>query len=694
MGIEWIALAVSSIATTQLAATALYLGTYAAIYTGLAFGSALLQGLMNKTDVPKPTDGSYNLKQNVPSLAFVLGKTKKGGDYAFLEEEEGNAHHITVWAGHRIKGFNQHYLHDDAVTLDTDGWVQAVGDKYRSNTIKLETRAGLSASTAYASIVSKFPSLWTNSHRGDGLASVMMWARTVDADDYTGVYPNGMPEHSAVGEGAFLYDPRKDSTQGGSGSHRYTNQATWEYSSNLALMRLWHLCHPVGGKLSYEDIYMPEWINAANVCDQNVTTRTGGSEKRYHGGFWFRAENSPTDVGAIMDDAGELVVYERADGLVGVHAGEFVAPDVRLTKTDIISLNINKNKSDANRVFAVRGQYVNPSNSYNTEDAAIYGDPYAEAAELTERTKTYQNECIQSHNHCQRKQKLTFIRTNARKVSLVATYEAGKNCAFRRFIKVHYPPKAVEAIIEIIDTPTIDLQAMTVSISGIVVNSTLYDFDAATEEGTPGNVVEINDSTGVPEPVGVSISVVNEVVSGGSTAARLKATWTHYSDVLTYQLQWVRTDASSSAESVYSDAGDDDVSSGYLVDGEEYKARLRAWGGGSKSDWIEYVTLTATADPASPDSVNNASVSIDDDDATFTWTAPNSSNYFACRIYVGEADTFENSTLMATEYGGPGLSDQRTILNLDAGTYYGWLVAINASGVPAPAVAVGEFTVS
>ncbi|AYD00033.1 hypothetical protein [Neorhizobium sp. NCHU2750] len=693
MGLEWIALAVSSIATTQLAATALYLGTYALAYTGLAYGSMLLNGLVNKTEVPKPDDGSYNLKQNVPSLAYVLGKTKKGGDYVFLEEKDGWAYHIIVWAGHRINGFTQHYLHDEPVTLGLDGWI-ASPDHFEDQ-VQIQTRLGTNVGVPYSDIVTKFPDLWTNNHRGDGLASIMMVVTGVPAEDYSDVFPNGMPEHSAVGEGRALYDPRKDSTQGGSGSHRYDNEATWQYSSNLALMRLWHLCNPVGGKLSFEDMYMPEWINAANVCDQQVTNRSGGSENRYHGGFWFRAENSPTDVGAIMDDAGEMVVYERADGLVGVHAGEFFEPDIRLVKSDIISININKNKADANTVLAVRGQYVNPDNAYNTEDAAIYGDPYAEADDLTERTKTYQSECVQSHNHCQRKQKLTFIRTNARKISLVATYEAAKNAPYRRFIKVHYPPKAIEATIEIIETPQIDLQAMTISLSGIIVDASLYDFDAATEEGTPGNIVEINDSSGVPEPVGVSISVINEVVSGGSTAARIKATWTHYSDALTYQLQWVRTDGSSAAESVYSTAGDDEVSSGYLVDGAEYKARLRAWGSTTSSDWTDYVPLTATADPVPPDSVTNASVSVDDDDATFIWTAPNSSNYYACRIYIGLSDTFANATLMATEYGGPGLADQRTILNIEDGhDYYGWLVAINASGVAAPAVSVGMFTIA
>ncbi|WP_457814200.1 hypothetical protein [Sinorhizobium meliloti] len=31
--------------------------------------------------------------------------------------------------------------------------------------------------------------------------------------------------------------------------------------------------------MAYENMYLPDWINAANVCDQNVTNRSGGTEE-------------------------------------------------------------------------------------------------------------------------------------------------------------------------------------------------------------------------------------------------------------------------------------------------------------------------------------------------------------------------------------------------------------------------------
>lgn len=691
--IETFALIVSSIATTTLAANALYLGTLALAYGGIAYASTLF---VEKPKVPKPEDGSYNLKQNVPALPYVYGRVKKGGDYVFLEESGGYAYHIIVWCGRRIHGFVTHYLHDKPAVLAPDGGVkQPANYEFQgADYVNIQSRIGLDASTAYADVVSAFSPAWTNDHRGDGLASVRMWCRTPKDKYYMEVFPNQMPEHSAIGDGMLLYDPRKDSTVGGSGPHRRRDHNTWEFSSNIALMRLDHLAQPFGGKLGYDRMHMPDWMHAADVCDQVVKNRIGGLELRYHGGMWFRANTDPVDVGRTLDEAGELVVYERNDGLIGVHAGEFLNPDVRLTQDHIFGIEVDKNKRLASTVLAVRGRYQNPSNHYNTEDAAIYGDAYGEIDE-TERTKTFDNAAIQSHNHCQRKQKLTFIRANARRVTITADYSWAKNCAYRRFIRVHYPSRGlVEATIEITSTVSLDLRHMRVSFSGIVVPENLYSFDAATEEGAPGNTIPVIETGGVPTPTGFTVSVQNEVVTGGGTAAFVRGQWTSAGSSLRYEMEYERTSGSTGVQSVYAADGENFVRSAYLVDGQQYRVRLRAWGGGTPSAYTDYVLVTATADPVAPGPVTGAMLTGGAGQVTFDWMAPNSANYFASRLYLSTSNTFSGATLAATEYGAAAANDARTVTGLAAGTYSGWIVAINASGVASTPVATGSATVT
>ena len=688
---------IASIGTTSvLASNLLYIGLMGAAAIGGSYLLGAVQSLfVQKPSVPKPEDGSYNLKQNVPSLAYVYGTVKKGGDYIFLEEAEGSAFHIIVWCARRINGFTTHYLHDKPVTLDGAGYVTAPAN-FAPDYVRIRTRVGLDASTAYAEVVAAFASIWGSDCRGDGLASVMMVCKTAPQSAYLTVYPNQMPEHTAIGEGALLYDPRKDSTQpGGSGAHRVDDPNTWAFDRSLALFRLDYLTKPYGGKLTYADMYMPDWMNAANVADQTVINRSGGAEKRYHGGLWFRANNDPIEVGRQIDDAGEMVIYERADGLIGVHAGEFVEPTVRLTQDDIFAIKVDKNRRKNATVLAVRGRYVNRQNDYNTEDAAIYGMPYGIDDDSTERTQTIDNVCIQSHNHCQRKQKLKFVRANARRVTVTADYRAAKGAAYSRFVRIHYPSRGLaEAVIEVIGNVTRDLRAMRISFSGILVSPSLYDFDAATEEGAPGEIIEPAPDEGVPDAVNVTIEIRTEVVAGGGTAAFALATWDIVNASLTYELEWEPLDLSGPPRSSFSTAGQTQVRSQYLADGETYHFRLRPWGGGSAGAWTDYETLTATADPVAPAVVTGAGIVGGAGQATFSWNAPNSPNYFAARLYLNTFNNMTGATLAATEYGAPAAADSRTVGGLSAGVLYGFIVAINASGVAAAAVPTGPVTIT
>jgi hypothetical protein len=674
------ALIVSSLGTTVAAANALYLGTLALGYGGLIAGATLIsKALAPKPSVPKPEDGTYNLKQSVPALSIVLGRVKKAGDYVFLEQNGGTAYHIIVGAGHRINQFVQHYLHDEAVTLDGNGSVVAPAHFYKRSSVyvSINDRVGLDAESAYASVISAFPSIWRSSHRGDGLASVLMRVQTAASDVYLEIYPNQMPEHSAIIEGMLLYDPRSGSTS---------------FSTNLALMRLWHLTSPFGGKMSIADMYLPDWVNAANVGDKFVINRSGASERQYHGGLWFRANSDPVEVGKTLDQAAELVVYERADGKIGVHAGEYIAPTVVFDRRNIKAFALNANVDPANTVLAVRGRFTDPSDLYNTNDAAIYGNPYI--GEDTERTLTVENVAVQSHNHIQRMQKLAYIRRNGKKVSITAHYDLDNDPSYQRFVRIQYGPKLADAVIEITSKVTVSLRDMTVSFSGIVVPTDLYAFNAATEEGDPGSSVVIIPPSGVPLPVNFNVVIQTEVVAGGSSAAYALATWDFVSSALTYEFEWERTTSSTGPQSALSSAPNTQVRSAYLADGTQYRFRMRTWGAGASSEWTSYELRTAVADPSPPAVVAGASATGGSGSVSFSWTAPNSANYAGVRLYINTTNSFSGATLVGTEYGPPNIADGRVVTGVSAGTKYGFIVAINASGTAAAAVATGAVTVT
>lgn len=490
------------------------------------------------------------------------------------------------------------------------------------------------------------------------------------------VFPNYMPQHTTVLEGhCELVDPRTSALV---------------YSENISIFRYWHLTHPVGGKLTRDDMYDPDWARAAVVADQTVVNRTGGAEPRYHGGSWFRANNDPVQIGRMMDQAAELVIYERADGRVGVHAGEFVEPDVRLTANDLIHVGYDPNKRRATSVLAVRGRYTSPEKGYNTADAAIYGIPYPTE---DERTKTVENQMVQRHNHMGRLQKLAWVRAHAPRVKITAHYEPARQVPYRRFVRIHYPPRLTEAVIEIIGRPTLSLRNLTYEFEGIVLPPEFYAFDAATEEGEPGaNVVPVVRRD-VPVLVGFDVTIRQEDVSGGSTAAFGEASFGFQNSSFQYELEWQKV-SGGEVQNRLGIAGELLVRSLYLADGVAYRFAVRTWSGGTPSKWSDDIVRTATADPVDPGPITSASAVGGVGTVTFSWTAPNRANYAASRLYINSIDSMTGALLVATKFGAPNSADSQLVSGVATGTGYGFIVAVNGSGTSATPVATGEITVS
>ena len=635
----------------------------------------------NSTNRPKAEDGKYNLKQNVPSLPIVLGRVKKSGDYIFLEETGGFACHVIVHAGHRINGFVKHYLHDEEVTLLGDAYGQVTipahffPTGYSSSMVQLRTQVGLDIESADFNFKILFPTLWTDDHRGDGLAAVYMTCSSVNQELYQKTFPQQMPDHSAIEEGALCYDPRNE-------DHDPEDENTWEFTTNLALLRLWHFTHPVGGKLNLADMYMPDWINAANVCDEIVLNRYEEEEPRYHGGLWFRAENDQVEIGRSIDQAADFVVYEHKDGLIGVHAGEMVAPDIFLDQDVITAFSYDANRRLASNVLAVRGRWTSPEAIYNTVDAAIYGDPYI--GEDTERTKTIDNSAVQYHNHIQRLQKIAFIRANAPRVTMTVHYNVEKgtnNIPYRRFVQLNYPMRGLHAaVIEITGHPTLNLKGPTITFEGIIVPPTLYVFDPDTEEGVPPAIGENIEPEGVPIPVDFAIGIDTEILTSGQTVAFAVASWDYFSDALSYELEYQLIDESEPPQSVMSSLGQNSVRTSNLRDGIEYRFRLRAWSNGVSSEWTDYENDTAVADPDAPGSPDSFSTSIVGSTITSVWNNPNSPNLYKTNLYRNVVNDFSTAIVVYTTYGGIDQSRSYNDIGLSAGPWYYWVQSENSSG--------------
>lgn len=99
------------------------------------------------------------------------------------------------------------------------------------------------------------------------------------------IWPNGVQDLKFKVRGVKVYDPRKDDTVGGSGTHRLNDETTWEWSDNAALINFWWKKFK-GAVVLDDDLFDLANIAAeANICDelQAVTDSQGNTtqEKRY-----------------------------------------------------------------------------------------------------------------------------------------------------------------------------------------------------------------------------------------------------------------------------------------------------------------------------------------------------------------------------------------------------------------------------
>jgi hypothetical protein len=210
-------LIVSAIASA--AGTTIVVSAFTASVIGAIAVGAVMVGLqlLLAPSPPKPADGQQTGKQTVPPRMGLLGVNRGGGKYMLNTQKDNIAYDVMAMYGERTCGVRKRFLHDDEVTIDGDGFVNAALDydpdkdkRYLGRFIRLFSRVGLPTETPYAELVTPLAAsdLWTNNHVGHGQASAAMICRAPAADKFQEVYPQSTPQYSDVRDGFLLFDPR------------------------------------------------------------------------------------------------------------------------------------------------------------------------------------------------------------------------------------------------------------------------------------------------------------------------------------------------------------------------------------------------------------------------------------------------------------------------------------------------------
>uniref|UniRef100_A4WS52 Uncharacterized protein n=1 Tax=Cereibacter sphaeroides (strain ATCC 17025 / ATH 2.4.3) TaxID=349102 RepID=A4WS52_CERS5 len=139
---------------------------------------------------------------------------------------------------------------------------------------------------------------------------------------------NNLPSVRCEIQGIPLYDPRKDSSAGGSGSQRWASPATWTPTTNPIVM-VYNIMRGIrlpdgnswGGECAAGDLPLASWAAAMNECD---VVPAGATAAQYRAGLEISVEEEPADVieellkacsGQIVDVGGTWKVRVGGPGL-------------------------------------------------------------------------------------------------------------------------------------------------------------------------------------------------------------------------------------------------------------------------------------------------------------------------------------------------------------------------------------------
>lgn len=382
-----------------------------AIMAGLSVAGKLLAPKAPKVPSSQRERLYSTIDPGAPRKIVLGGATALANDIRYEEWSGTNQEYldrIICVASHEVQSVDEIWIEDrQAWTLG--GGVTSTFSGYLTVTIRT---VGTSANT----IAINGGGTWGSAQRLTGCAYVHLRFKTTGNTKKTeSPFASSIPQRTTfIGNGAKLYDPRLDTTAGGSGSQRSNDQTTWTWTSttgnNPALQLLFYLLGwKIGGKLAIgrgippARIDMASFIAAANICEESVSLAAGGTEQRYRTYGVVSEADTPSAVidvllsacaGTLRDVGGQLSL--------SILYNDLASPVAAFTDTDVLdSFDWQAQRGLDESFNQVRGKRTDSSTN------ALYQLVDYPAVTLTspdglERIHTFDLAMVQSASQAQR----------------------------------------------------------------------------------------------------------------------------------------------------------------------------------------------------------------------------------------------------------------------------------------------------
>ena len=389
-----------------MATAAVYAGAYVAAFAVMSVAMSKLSTAL--TGRPRGMGGasgrSIVVKTTTGPRGILYGEVTCGGVIVFMGTT-GMSNEwldfVVVVSGHQVEAITDIWFDDDRIPASSINGGAAAGGGVTAGAFaphdgrtvayvyKFLGTSSQAASTVLAdNVTPDGQAEWTTDHKLLGCAYVHIRLRR-DSKRYENGPPQGFRFRV---KGARVYDPRKDSTNGGSGAHRHYDATTWEWSCNPTLCIadfiaggtiVNDISTPVrrrGFGASISDIDWPLIIAAANVCDEDVTV-PDGTQNRYEldGAVYPSDDTSDTDcLEQLYTSMLGQVVF--TGGMYRVYAGVYDTPMHTLNEDDLAgTLQYSTAQGRAERYNTVRGTRMDDEQGSEVEFLSRTAQAYLDA---------------------------------------------------------------------------------------------------------------------------------------------------------------------------------------------------------------------------------------------------------------------------------------------------------------------------
>lgn len=357
----------------------------AAFLSAITF-NVLLSKISDKLFGPKTPEGvglsgiQVTTRGALEYRKFIYGQAMVSGPIVY--QNTSGVDNEDLWfviplAGHKSDSFISIWLDGDEIPVADIDWTPGTGASDGTGTGAVTTTKfvgdnnttavfiyyylGDTAQPVCGPLNTAFTDI-TTAFRGRGVTYMVVRLRYVP--DTVKVWENGIPNNlKALIKGKPVYDSRLDSTNGGTGAHRYTDSTTWAWSENPSVCTADYMVNYLGVAAA-SGMTWATWAAAADDCDVTVAIPTASTETRFTcNGVGSEGSGHKDNIDSLISSMDGRVAY--SSGVWRGRASVWETPDFTIVENDLSGdISVRGSGARSDRFNLVKGVFIDPARDY------------------------------------------------------------------------------------------------------------------------------------------------------------------------------------------------------------------------------------------------------------------------------------------------------------------------------------------